>query len=74
LLDLDGRVARENDTRNEEDTRKFVESMKNVNTKNKTKSDVNRIKKRFQSKNEFRELYDIPPQELNRLLVRFFLI
>ena len=44
LLDLDGRIARENSTRKEEDTRQCVESMKNVNTKNKTKSDVNRVK------------------------------
>ena len=45
LLDLDGRIARENSTRNEKDNRQFVEYMKNVNTKNKTKSDVNRVKK-----------------------------
>ena len=45
LLDLDGSIARENSTRNEEDTRQFEESMKNVNTKIKTKSDVNRVKK-----------------------------
>jgi len=33
LLDLDGRIDRENSTRNEEDTRQFVKSMKNVSTK-----------------------------------------
>jgi len=39
LLDLNGRIARENSTRNEEDTRQVVESIKNVNTEHKTKSD-----------------------------------
>jgi len=73
LLDLNGRIARENSTRNEEDTRQVVESIKNVNTNHKTNSDVNRVTEWFQSKDKFRELYDIPSQELNQLLARLFL-
>jgi len=71
LLDLDGRITWENSARNEEDTRQFVECMKNVNRK--TKSDVNRLNEWFQSKDNFRELYDISTQELIQLLQRLFL-
>lgn len=57
----------------ENETSTFIESMKNLNTKRKTKSDLNTVNLWLTSVNESRDMGTIPPKELDSLLARFFL-
>ena len=68
LLDLDGQIA-DNEIR--QNTHEFVESMKNQNTKSKTKSDMNIVRKWCESVNETRELFDIPTAELHCIKIKY---
>ena len=47
--------------------------MRNPNTVRKTTADVNKIEQWLLSKNESRDLCDIPPAELNNYLAHFFM-
>lgn len=56
------------------DTRSFVEKMKNYNTKVKTKSDLGRFREYLQeSQHELRTPEAIPPEELDTYLAKFLL-
>ena len=57
----------------ENSTEEFVRSMRNSNTVRKTTADVNKIEQWLLSKNESRDLCDIPPAELNNYLAHFFM-
>ena len=57
LLELDANIRERNQ---QMDTYSFVESMKNSNTKKKTKYDISRLQTWFQSVGENREVLDIP--------------
>ena len=50
----------------------FVNEQKNVNTKRKTQSDLRRWHNWCRSVGESREIGDIPPGELDRLLGHFY--
>ncbi|XP_063436375.1 uncharacterized protein LOC134717811 [Mytilus trossulus] len=54
-------------------TDEFIDQMRNKNTSRKTKSDVNKLKTWLSDQNELREFHEIPPQELDLLLARFFM-
>ena len=56
----------------EQSTTEFVRSMRNPNTVRKTTVDLNKIEHWLLSKNESRDLCDIPPAELNNYLAHFF--
>lgn len=55
------------------ETSKFVESMKNVNTKRKTTSDMKILNEWLAKQNELRKIEDIPVTEVDQILARFFL-
>lgn len=57
----------------EEETEAFINENRNKNTSHKTKSDIKIIKDFFTSINEFRDPAEIPPSQLDSLLVRFYL-
>ena len=57
---------------NDEDIEKFVDQQKNTNTKRKTDSDLRKWYQWSEEHGETRELKDIPPAELDRLLSHFF--
>jgi hypothetical protein len=57
----------------ENSTEKFVMSMRNSNTVRKTSTDVNKVAAWLQSKNERRDICDIPSAELNTYLAQFFM-
>lgn len=57
----------------EEDTKVFVDSMKNVNTQRKTKNDLRFFSGWLAEQQEFRAIEDIKPLDLDLLLARFFL-
>jgi hypothetical protein len=57
---------------NDEDIEKFVDQQKNTNTKRKTESDLRKWCQWSEEHGETRELKDIPPVELDRLLSHFF--
>ena len=52
-------------------TEEFVRSMRNPNTVQKTTADVNKIEQWLLSKNESRDLCDVPPAEINNYLAHF---
>ena len=52
-------------------TEEFVRSMRNPSTVQKTTADVNKIEQGLLSKNESRDLCDVPPAELNNYLAHF---
>jgi hypothetical protein len=49
-----------------------VDSLKNLNTKRKTTSDLNIFTKWLRTNNEVRNPDEIPSMELDKLLARFF--
>lgn len=51
----------------------FIEANRNSNTTKKTKTDLNVWTRWCNSINERRSMEDIPPEELNSLLVHFFI-
>lgn len=57
---------------NDEDIENFVDQQKNTNTKRKTDSDLRKWYQWSEEHGETRELKDIPPAELDRLLSHFF--
>jgi hypothetical protein len=57
----------------EEDCDIFIKENENKNTYYKTKSDIKLLFDWMKSVSEHRDLEDIPPQELDVLLARFFL-
>ena len=63
IVELDELIEAENSTE------EFVRSMRNPNTVRKT--DANKIEQWLLSKNETRDLCDIPPAELNNYLAHF---
>ena len=56
-----------------DDTSAFVDSMKNINTKRKTSSDLNILYKWMVKQNDNRSIEEIPPAELDKVLARFFM-
>ena len=54
------------------DIQQYIESQRPENTKKKTEYDLNVLTRYFQSVNEFREIENVPANELNTLLARFF--
>ena len=61
------------DVLNDANIGEFIEKNKNVNTAKKTKTDLNVWKRWCSSIGEARELENIPPSELDRLLCHFFI-
>ena len=60
-------------TLKDEDIQKFVDKEKNKNTKRKTDSDLRKWYHWCEEHGENRQLADIPPPELDRLLGHFFI-
>ena len=74
LLDLDSLIqARDHQHATEEETREFVEKMKNPATVRKTKSDIKKFTDFLAVEQETRPFETIPPKELDMHLARFFL-
>ena len=73
LLALDDAIDKRNLAITPEETHEYVNSMKNKNTVSKTKSDTKRVKDWLAGNGEDREMYEIPPNELNMLLAQMFL-
>ena len=60
-------------TLNDEDVDKFIEQHENINTKRKTESDLRKWYQWCEKHGEKRDLQNIPPTELDRLLGHFFI-
>ena len=56
-----------------DETSRFIDEMKNNNTKMKTKSDMKILSEWLHGDNELRVVEDIPTAELDQYLARFFL-
>jgi hypothetical protein len=56
-----------------DDTSRFIDEMKNNNTKMKTKSDMKILSEWLHGVNELRAVEDILAAELDQYLARFFL-
>ena len=57
----------------DEDVKNFIDQHKNSNTKRKTESDLRKWQQWCAQHGERRELNDIPPLELDKLLSHFFI-
>ena len=55
-----------------DDTSRFIDEMKNNNTKMKTKGDMKILSEWLHGVNELRAVEDIPAAELDQYLARFF--
>lgn len=66
-------VSTGNNSLNDVEIGEFIEKNKNINTAKKTKSDLNVWNRWCSSIGEAREIQNIPPSELDRLLCHFFI-
>ena len=65
--------AEEATSKDEVEIEKFLQEQKSKNTQYKTKSDLNAWKKFCESRKEFRAIENIPANELDLLLSKFFI-
>jgi len=72
ILQLEDRIQECNRTQ-QMTTDEFIDRLKNNNTSRKTNSDVNKLKLWLAGQNEEGEIHEIPPQELDLYLARFFM-
>ena len=73
VLELEDRIEERDCAAEQMTIDEFIDQMRNKNISRKTNSDVNKLKTWLSDQNELREFHEIPPQELDLLLARFFM-
>ncbi|CAC5380626.1 unnamed protein product [Mytilus coruscus] len=71
VLEVEDRIEERDRAAEQMTTDEFIDQMRN--TSRKTNSDVSKLKTWLSDQNELREFHEIPPQELDLLLVRLFM-